>query len=101
MIIGRREFNTFDLTYIELDDLFKEVESFVPKNEDLEDCKIDVYKDQIVCCGIFPLGIIIEIECHKEKNVTDLDLIIVSKIIEICERDKIDYKSQPLMMLIY
>jgi hypothetical protein len=99
MLIGRREFHTMDLTYDELDDLFKEVKSFTSKKEVLEVSKIDVYKDQIACCGIFPLGIIVEIECHNEKTIHALDLMMYSKIIEICERENIDYQSQPLRIL--
>jgi hypothetical protein len=100
MLIGRREFHTLDLSYDQLDDFFKKVESFISKKEVLEGCKIDIYKDQIACCGIFPLGIIVEIECHNEKTIKDLDLMVYSKIIEICERENIDYhESQPLKML--
>lgn len=100
MLMGRREFSLLDLDYNQLDTFVKEVKAYTLNKELPQDSKIHVYKDQIACCGVFPLGIIIEIEGSLENTIKDLDLMIYSKVIEICERDSIDYhQCQSLELL--
>lgn len=71
----------------------EKVKSFLVKEKIPEECKINIYKDQVICCGNFG-GVVlvnVEIEGSKEQPVKDLDQKIYSKLIEICEREDIEY----------
>jgi hypothetical protein len=95
----RREFN-LDLKYEELDEFFKEVQSSIANKNIPKDYTISVHKDQAVCCGIFPIGVAIEIDGPEDKLTKELDIMTYSKIIEICEKKGIEYhESQPLEVL--
>lgn len=100
MFIGRREFSLLDLTYDQLDSFVKEVNSFSANAALLEDYKITVNKDQVVCCGIMPIGISIDIEGPLKSGIKDLDVMMYAKILEICERDNISFHdSMPLNII--
>lgn len=97
MPIGRREFYLLDLKYDELDEFVEEVKSFIANENIPKDYTVDVYKDQVACCGILPIGIAIEIEGPEEKPIKDLDIMMYSKIIEICERKGTEYHEYKLL----
>lgn len=91
----RREFH-LDLKYEELDEFFKEVKSSIANKNIPKEYIVSVHKDQAVCCGIFPIGVAIEIEGSEDKLIKELDIMTYSKIIEICEKKGIEYhESQP------
>lgn len=77
-----------------------EVQSFLLKANIPEDYKINVYKDQITCCGHMPVGVAVEIEGPKEQPIKNLDQRLFAKIIEICEREGIEsHVCDPLEIL--
>ncbi|MEM3145739.1 MAG: hypothetical protein QW332_07165 [Thermoproteota archaeon] len=61
---------------------------------------VNVYKDFVSCCGVLPLGIVVEIEGDDERIIEDLDRRLYAKIIEICERRGIDsHKCEPMKIV--
>jgi hypothetical protein len=100
MFIGRRDFGLLDLNYDQLDAFVKEVHAFSTRLNISEDSKITVNKDQVVCCGIFPIGISIDIEAPTKSAIKELDVMMYAKVLEICERDDISFHdSEPLKIL--
>jgi hypothetical protein len=100
MFIGRRDFSLLDLNYDQLDTFVKEVDSFSTQLSISEDAKIAVSKDQVGCCGIFPIGISIDIEAPTKSAIKELDVMMYAKVLEICERDNISFHdSEPLKIL--
>ena len=99
MMLLRREFN-LDLKYEELDEFFNEIKSSLANENIPKDHIVSVYKDQVVCCGIFPMGVAIEIEGSEDKLLKELDMMMYSKVLELCEQKNIEYhESQPLEVL--
>ncbi len=95
----RREFH-LDMKYEELDEFFKEVKSSIANENIPKDYTVSVHKDQVVCCGIFPIGVAIEIEGLEDKLLKELDIMTYSKIIEFCEKRDVEYhEAQPLDVL--
>lgn len=68
-----------------------EIKSFLVETGIPETYNINVYKDQVVCCGHFPIGVAFEIKGPKMQSIKDLDEKILGKIKEICEREHIEY----------
>ncbi len=78
----------------------EEIKFFLEEAKIPENYTVDVYKDQVTCCGVFPIGVAIEIEGPKKQAIEDLDLKIYAKIIEICEREGIEHhECEPLEIL--
>jgi hypothetical protein len=99
-LISHREHQLLGSKNEEINSLLEEIKAFLEEITVPEDCKIDVFKDAVGCCGYFPLGIAVEIEGPSKRTIEDLDLRICSKIIEIFEREGIDYHgSSPLELL--
>jgi hypothetical protein len=95
----RREFN-LNLKYKELDEFIDEVKSSIANENIPKGYTVSVHKDQVVCCGIFPVGVAIEIEGAEDKLVKELDVMTYSKILGIWEKNNIEYhESQPLQVL--
>jgi hypothetical protein len=88
-LIGRREFSLLNSEYEEITDIEDEMRKYIDTNQIPLDCKVNVYRDQVTCCGIFTMGIAFEYECPDENILKELDLMIYSKILEICERQNI------------
>ena len=98
--VGRRECYVLDLKGGELDLFVKEIKSFIAKENFPDGYTVDVYKDQAVCCGVFPLGIAVEIEGLKEQTIKALDVKLYSKIMEVCEREGFEnHQCEPLKVL--
>ncbi len=75
----------------DLDKIVEEIKSFVREAEVPETYKVNVYKDQVTCCGHFPIGVAVEIEGPREQPIKDLDEKILGKIKEICGREQVKY----------
>ena len=54
---------------------------------------INVYKNVYACCGVSGSGIIIEITGPEEEKIRSLDLKVVSKILEICEKEGFEHHT--------
>jgi len=80
--------------------MVEEIKAFLKKEKIPEEYVINVYKDYVACCGFLPMGVVIEIEGPEKQPIEDLDLKIYAKIIEICEREDIEYhECKPLSVI--
>jgi len=52
---------------------------------------INVYKNVYACCGVSGTGLIVEVAGPSEKGIKSIDLKAVSKILELCEKEKIEH----------
>jgi hypothetical protein len=100
MLIGRREFSLLDSGPDEIDGFAGEVKAFVDGRDLPQDYKVDVYKDQVACCGIFTIGVAIEYEGPDEAIIKDLDTMLYSKVIEICERQAIEFHESTTLEIL-
>ncbi len=96
-LISQRECHLIGVKNEDLNRFVEEIKTFLEKEKIPEDYAINVYKDSVACCGYFPIGVSVEIEGPQEQPIEDLDFMIYSKIIEICEREDIEYhECEPL-----
>jgi hypothetical protein len=99
-LISRRECLLIGLKDKDINWFVDEIRSFLEKEKIPRDCAVNVFKDWAGCCGYLPLGVAIEIEGPNRHAIRDLDLKIYSKIIEICERERIEHhECEPLQVL--
>lgn len=68
-----------------------EIRSFVAETEIPESYTVNVYKDQVTCCGHIPIGVAIEIEGPKEQPIKNLHEKIYGKLKEICGREHVGH----------
>lgn len=98
--ISRRECFIPGVKNEDLNVIVHEIQNFLKEEKIPEGYAINVYKDAVACCGLFPLGVAIEIEGLEEKPIRDMDLKIYAKIIEICERRGIEcHECKPLSII--
>ncbi len=90
-IMGRRECHLIGLKNENLNSVVEEIKTYLEKQKIPEDYTINVNKDAVACCGYFPIGVTIEIKGAKKELINNLDVKMYSKIIEICEREGIEY----------
>jgi hypothetical protein len=90
-IISQRECHLINVKNEDLNRFVAEIKTFLESEKIPENYIINVYKDAVACCGYFPLGVSVEIMGPKTQPIEDLDLKIYSKIIEICERERVEY----------
>jgi len=58
---------------------------------------VSVYKNVYACCGVSGSGVIIEITGPEEEKIRSIDLKVVSKILEICEKEGFEHHTfEPL-----
>lgn len=99
-IISHRECHLVQSTNEDINRLVEEVATFLKKKGIPEDYTVNVYKDAVGCCGYMPLGVAVEIKGPEDQPIKDLDLMIYSKIIEICERENIEHhECKPIEVL--
>ena len=73
----------------DIDRFVGEIKSFLREAKIPETYTVNVYKDQVTCCGHLPIGVAIEIEGPKEQPIKNLDEKILGKLKEICGRERI------------
>jgi hypothetical protein len=100
MPIGRREFSLLNSNPDEIDGFVDEVKTFVVGKDIPQDYNVDVYKDQVTCCGIFTFGVAFEYEGPKAGVIKDLDTMLYSKVIEICERQAIEFHESTTLTIL-
>jgi hypothetical protein len=105
-VISHREYTLFGVDNGDLNRIVKEIKTFLDEGclhcALMQDYIINIYKDNVVCCGHFPIGIIVEIEGPKKEPIDNWDSKIYSKIIEICIREGIkhdDFQSPEILYL--
>ncbi|MCS7096169.1 MAG: hypothetical protein N3F10_05185 [Candidatus Bathyarchaeota archaeon] len=98
--ISRRECLIMGLKSEEIDLVVDDLKAFLKEERLPEGYVVSVRKDFVACCGIFPLGIIVEIEGLDGGVIEDLDQRLYAKIIEICERRGIEHhKCEPIQIV--
>lgn len=99
-MISHRECHLLEIKSEDLGRFIEEIKTFLKEEKIPETYTVNIYKDQVTCCGHIPIGIAVEIEGPKEQPIKDLDKKIYAKIIEICEREGIDsHECKPLEVL--
>ena len=92
-LISRRECHLIESKDEDLNRFVEEIKSFLVEQAKRipDDYAVNVYKNAVACCGYFPIGITVEIKGPKNEPIKELDLMIYSKIIEICEREGVEH----------
>ena len=90
-LITRRVCHIIEASDEKLNQFVEEIKSFLLEIGIPETYSINVYKDQVTCCGYFPVGVAFEIEGPKMQLIKDLDKKILEKIKELCEREHTEY----------
>lgn len=99
-LISQRSCHLIGLENDEINWFVKQVKTFLEQERIPEEYAVNVYKDAVACCGFFPIGVAVEIQGPKEQIIKDLDFMIYSKIIEICEREGIEtHECDPLEII--
>ena len=84
----------------DLNRFVEEIKSFLAEEKIPETYTVNVYKDQVTCCGYLPIGVAVEIQGPKNQIIKNFDKKIYAKIIEICEREGIEsHECNPLDVL--
>ncbi len=93
-VISRREIQLMGSRNEDINRFVDEIKTFLEEKKIPNGYTINVYKVRV------PSGAAVEIEGPEDQSIEDLDLMIYSKIIEICERRNIEYhKCEPLEVL--
>lgn len=90
VLVSRREVHLYDLPYDQLCAFVDELNDHVATMRIPDNYVITIVKNVVACCGILPLGAIIDVEGKDEVVIRDLDIQLYAKMIELCERDNID-----------
>ncbi len=99
-IISHRACHIIGVRDEDIDRFVKEIKSYLIETKIPETYAVNVYKDQVTCCGHMPIGVAVEIEGPKEQPIKNLDEKILGKIKEICGRERIQYhECSPLEIL--
>jgi len=89
--IGQRECYLIKISSQNVERLAEQVDSALAEMGVPDECSVKVYKSFFVCCGFSPGNIIIEVLGPSDEKIKAIDLKAVSKILEICEKEGIDY----------
>ncbi len=99
-LISHRACHLIEVNDESLERMIEEIKAFLVETKIPETYKVNVYKDQVTCCGHMPIGVAIEIEGPKQQPIKDLDEKILGKIKEICGREHIKYhECSPMEIL--
>lgn len=99
-MISHRACHIVGMNDEDLNRFVEEIQSFLAEARIPETYTVNVYKDQVTCCGHMPIGVAVEIQGPKEQPIRNLDIKIYGKIKEICGRERIKYhECSPLEML--
>jgi hypothetical protein len=90
-LISRREYHIIGVNNNDLNRYVSEIKTYFNERKTPDDYIIKVYKDAVACCGYYPLGFFVEIEGPEKQSIEDIDLRAFAKIMEICQRDRIEY----------
>ncbi len=83
-----------------IDSLIERVQSAVKEMGIPPEYDIRVYKNVYACCGVSGIGVIIEVLGPEEKKIRAIDLKAVSKILELCEKEGLEYHTfEPLEVM--
>ncbi len=83
-----------------LDSFIDEIKSFLHAVNVPEDYRVNVYKDEVTCCGHYPIGVAIEIEGPKGQQIKAIDEKVLEKVHEICGREHIvQHECSPAELL--
>jgi len=95
--IGCRECFFIKVRGPHTDYLIRKVKSAVEEANIPSKYHINIYKNVYACCGVSGTGLIVEITGPSEKKIRAIDLKVVSKILEICEKEGLEHHTiEPL-----
>jgi hypothetical protein len=89
--IGFRECHFIKVDNIDtlINELKSSAEQFsIPKEYDVR-----IYKSVYGCCGVSNSNLIVEIIGPDEKEIKNIDLKVMSKLIEICQKKGLEYHA--------
>jgi len=89
--LGQRECYLIKISSQNVEWIAEQINSAMTKMGIPDECSVKVYKSFFSCCGFSPGNIIIEVTGPSEEKIKAIDLKAVSKILEICEKENIDY----------
>ena len=90
MLMSRREFHLDTLNFEQLTIFIDNLKDYLSSMQVPPNYSISIEKDVVVCCGIMPIGAIIDIEGCDESVIRDLDFELYAKMIDLCERNNIN-----------
>lgn len=88
--IGFREFHFIKVSNIA--DLMTELKASVEQWKIPKEYGLRIYKGVYSCCGISDANISVEIIGPDEKEIKDIDMKIMSKLIELCQKKGLEYQ---------
>lgn len=98
--VSRRDCLIMGLKSEEIALAVNDLKAFLREERLPEGYVVNIYEDFVSCCGVLPLGIVVEIEGADERIIEDLDRRLCAKIIEICERRGINrHKCEPMKIV--
>jgi len=95
--VSLRECYFIKATGANINYLIEKVKSAIEEEGVPPNYHINVYKNVYACCGVSGSGIIVEIRGPEEEKIRKIDLRVVSKILEFCEKEGIEHHAfEPL-----
>jgi hypothetical protein len=82
--------------FIKVSDIDAFIEELKTKTEHLnipKDYDLRIYKSVYGCCGTSNKNVIVEIIGPDEKEIKDIDLKVMSKLIDICQQKGLEYHA--------
>jgi hypothetical protein len=70
-----------------LDFLMDKIRAIAKEAEVPSEYELKVYKNVISCCGVGGASIIVEIKGPSKVKLEEIDLKVVSKVVEFCEKE--------------
>ncbi len=99
-LISHRSCHIVGMNDEALNQFVEEMNSFLVENEVPDSYSVNIYKDQVTCCGHMPIGVAVEIQGPKHQAIRELDEMLLGKVKEICGRNHIDYhKCEPVEII--
>ena len=95
--VSCRECYFIKATGANVDHVIRLVKDALEKTQIPPKYNVSVYKNVYACCGVSGSGAITEITGPEEEKIRSIDLKVVSKILEICEKEGIEHHTlEPL-----
>jgi hypothetical protein len=82
--------------FIKISDIDALIEELKTKTETLnlpKDYDLRIYKSVYGCCGTSSNNIIVEIIGTDEKQIKDIDLKVMGKLMDICQQKGLEYHA--------
>ncbi len=91
--VSRRECFFIKVSDRKVDYLMEKIKSAISEIALPPRCKIGVYRDVYSCCGGGYKSLVIEVTGSSEEEIKEVDLKAMAKLIEICEKENIEFHA--------